>query len=58
MSPVKHHAIYLYEHYKQADHNNAFVDMLYNRIIKQEGLKLWEAKALANEFNKLRKQGM
>ena len=58
MSQVKHHAKYLYEHYKQSDSNNAFVDMLYNRIIKQESLKLWEAKALANEFNKLRKQGM
>lgn len=58
MSQVKLHAAYLYEHYKQSDNNNSFVDMLYNRIIKQENLKLWEAKALANEFNKLRKQGV
>ena len=56
MSLVKTHAAYLYEHYKQSDKNNAFVDMLYNRIIKQENLKLWEAKALTKEFNKLRKQ--
>ena len=53
MTKVKAHAAYLFEHYKQGGKH--FADMLYNRIIKQENLKLWEAKALANEFNKLRK---
>jgi hypothetical protein len=55
MSKAKQHAAYLYEHYLQSDKNQGFVDMLYQRIVQQEQLKLWEAKALANEFNKLRK---
>jgi hypothetical protein len=57
MTKVKQDAAYLYEHYLQSDKNKGFVEMLYNRIVKQEGLKLWQAKSLANEFNKLRKQG-
>ena len=56
MSRMKAHAAYLFEHYKQGGKH--FADMLYNRIIKQENLKLWEAKALANEFNKLRKAAL
>jgi hypothetical protein len=57
MSPVKRHAQYLLEHYNQSGKNKNFVDMLYQRIVKTEGLKLWEAKTLANEFNKLRTKG-
>lgn len=57
MTKVKQDAAYLYEHYLQSDKNKGFVEMLYNLIVKQEGLKLWQAKALANEFNKLCKQG-
>jgi len=55
MSKVKQDAAYLYEHYLQSENNQEYVDMLYQRIVKTEQLKLWEAKALANEFNKLRK---
>jgi hypothetical protein len=57
MTKAKQDAAYLYEHYIQSGKNKGFVEMLYNRVVKQEGLKLWEAKALANEFNKLVKQG-
>ena len=57
MSKAKQDAAYLYEHFIQSGKNKGFVEMLYNRVIKQDGLKLWEAKALANEFNKLVKQG-
>jgi len=52
---VKQDAQYLYEHYKQSGKNLA--EILYQRIVKTENLKLWEAKALANEFHKLVKQG-
>jgi hypothetical protein len=51
MSKIKSDAAYLFEHYKQSGKNLA--EILFNRIIKQENLKRWEAKALANEFNKL-----
>ena len=51
MSKVKADAAYLFEHYKQS--GAGLADTLYQRIIKQENLKLWEAKALANEFRKL-----
>jgi hypothetical protein len=54
MSKMTAHAIYLFEHYKQT-HNQGFVEMLFDRIVKAEKLKLWEAKALANEFKKLLK---
>lgn len=54
-SKVKRDAQYLYEHYKQSGKNLA--EILYQRIVKTENLKLWEAKALANEFHKLVKQG-
>lgn len=53
MTKVKQHALYLFEHYKQS--GAALADTLYQRIVKTENLKLWEAKALANEFNKLRR---
>ena len=52
-SPIKAHALYLFEHYRQSGENKGFTDMLYQRIVKTENLKLWEAKALANEFNKI-----
>lgn len=53
MKQVKIDALYLFEHYKQSGENRNFVDMLYQRIIKQRALKLWEATALKNEFIKL-----
>ena len=55
MSKVKADAQYLFEHFKQSDGNQAFVNMLYQRIVKQNQLKLWEATALKNEFVKLLK---
>ncbi len=51
MTQVKQDAAYLYEHYKQS--GKALAETLYQRIIKQNKLKNWEAQALANEFRKL-----
>jgi hypothetical protein len=51
MSKVKSDAAYLFEHYKQS--GASLANTLYQRIVKQDNLKLWEAKALANEFRKL-----
>ena len=55
MTKVKSDALYLFEHFKQSGENREFVTMLFNRIVKTENLKLWEASALQNEFNKLLK---
>jgi subtilase family serine protease len=55
MSKAKIDADYLYNHYKQS--GAALADTLYQRIVKTESLKLWEAKALRDEFRKLVKQG-
>lgn len=52
-APVRYHAQYLFNHYKQS--GAAFTDALYQRIVKSEKLKLWEATALKNEFRKLLK---
>lgn len=56
MSKAKQDAAYLFEHYKQS--GEGLADTLYQRIVKTEGLKLWEAKALRDEFRKLIKQGV
>lgn len=56
MSKVKLDALYLFEHYKQS--GEGLADTLYQRIVKSENLKLWEAKALRDEFRKLIKQGV
>ncbi len=55
MTKVKSDALYLFEHFKQSGENREFVAMLFNRIVKTENLKLWQATALKNEFNKLLK---
>ena len=54
MKQVKANAMYLFEHYKQS--GPGLAQTLYERIIKQNSLKLWEAKALKNEFLKLIKE--
>ena len=56
MATMHNHAEYLLEHYKQSGGNLGFVDMLYQRIVKTENLKRFEASALKNEFFKLLKQ--
>lgn len=53
MSKCKQDAAYLYEHYKQG--GKGLAELLYQRIIKTEKLKPWEAVALKNEFVKLLK---
>ena len=53
MSQYKTDAAYLYEHYKQS--GQGLANTLYERLIKQNNLKLWEAQALKNEFLKLLK---
>lgn len=55
MTKAKSDALYLFEHFKQSGENREFVTMLFNRIVQTNGLKLWEANALKNEFNKLLK---
>lgn len=55
MSKAKQHAAYLFAHYKQS--GAGLADTLYQRVVKTESLKLWEAKALRDEFKKLIKQG-
>ena len=57
MSKAKQDAAYLYEHYKQTEGNKGFVSMLFDRIVKQDGLNTKQAQTLANEFKKLLKQG-
>lgn len=51
MSQYKNDALYLYEHYKQS--GESLANTLYERLIKQNSLKLWEAQALKTEFLKL-----
>jgi hypothetical protein len=51
MSQYKLDAIYLHEHYKQS--GQGLANTLYERLIKQNHLKLWEAQALKREFLKL-----
>lgn len=53
MRQVKADAAYLFEHWKQSGENRAFVDMLFQRILKERNLKLSEVSALKNEFRKL-----
>jgi hypothetical protein len=53
MNKAKIDALYLYEHYKQSGAQLA--DTLYQRLVKQNALKLWEAQALKREFLKLLK---
>jgi hypothetical protein len=53
MSQYKADAAYLYEHYKQS--GQSLANTLYERLIKQNDLKLWEAEALKREFLKLLK---
>jgi len=55
MSQYKNDALYLYEHYKQS--GEGLANTLYERLIKQNSLKLWEAQALKREFLKLCKKG-
>lgn len=51
MKPYKQDALYLFEHYKQS--GAGLAQELFNRIIKEKQLKVFEASALKNEFNKL-----
>lgn len=53
MRQVKADAAYLFEHWKQSNENRAFVDMLFQRLLKERNLKLFEVAALKNEFRKL-----
>jgi hypothetical protein len=53
MTNAKIDALYLFEHYKQS--GAGLADTLYQRIVKRNGLKVWEAQALKREFSKLLK---